>query len=133
MSIKLNQFFFKNNYLWTDCNFSSPTIYKYSMVKNINKRIKNLSIKNLRDLSNKTSEIYGCHMSWVMPIEYMVKKFECYSHPEYRKLSNKEILKTAIENKEYVFDKNRKFNIDTLEFNDYRIPKYLQKKNIFDY
>lgn len=133
ISIKLNQFFFKHNYLWTDCNFSSPTIYKYGMVKNTNKQIKNLSIKYLRDLSNKTNEIYGCHMSWVMPIEYMINKLECYGHQKYRKFSNKNVLKKAVENKEYVFDKNRKFTIDELEFNDYRIPNFLQKNNIFDY
>ena len=35
LSIKLNQFFFKHNYLWTDCNFSSPAIYFYKNVKRL--------------------------------------------------------------------------------------------------
>ena len=74
LSIKLNQFFFKNNYLWTNCNFSSPSIYQYKMVKNIKKVIKGLKIKNQRDLNQKTGKIYGCHMSWVMPVNYMITK-----------------------------------------------------------
>ena len=58
LSIKLNQFFFKNNYLWTNCNFSSPTIYKYCMVKNNTTRKKGILIKNLRDLPNKTTTLW---------------------------------------------------------------------------
>lgn len=133
VSIRLNQFFFKPNYLWTDCNFSSPTIYTYGMVKNNNKKIKGLSIKNLRDLGTKTDKIHGCHMSWIMPAEYMVKKLHSYSHPEYRKYANIEVLQKAIDNKIYIFDTKRTFNIDELDINDKKIPKYLQKENIFDY
>lgn len=133
MSIRLNQFFFKNNYLWTDCNFSSPTIYKYSMVKNSNKIIKGIKIKNLRDLGNKTSKIYGCHMSWVMPVEFMINKLHSYSHPEFRNYANKELLSKAIKEKKYIFDLKRSFNINELLFNDIRIPKYLQRENIFNY
>ena len=133
LSIKLNQFFFKNNYLWTNCNFSSPTIYKYNMVKNMNQVIKGINIKNLRDLPNKTSSIYGCHMSWIMPIENMLKKFHQYSHPEFRKFANKELLEKAIKDKVYVFDLKRPFIIDELNINDDKIPSYLQKENIFYY
>ena len=99
LSIRLNQFFFKHNYHWTNCDFSSPTIYYYGMVKRIPKKIKGLNIKNLRDLPYKTNNIYGCHMSWIMPIEFMLKKFHKYSHPEYRKYANKELLENAIKEK----------------------------------
>ena len=133
LSIKLNQFFFKNNYLWLNCNFSSPTIYKYSMVKYNNRLIKGLKIKNLRDLSDKTDEIHGCHMSWIMPVDYMIKKLHSYSHPEFRKYASKESLSKAIQEKKYIFDLNREFIIDELNINDNRIPKYLQKEEIFDY
>ena len=133
LSIKLNQFFFKNNYLWTNCNFSSPTIYKYYMVKNNTTRKKGILIKNLRDLPNKTTKQYGCHMSWVMPIEYMLKKFHKYSHPEFRKFADKEVLQKAIDDKVYVFDLRKPFNIEVLDFTDEKIPSYLQKDNIFDY
>ena len=133
VSIRLNQFFFKPNYLWSDCNFSSPTVYTYGMVQNINKKIKGLSIKNLRDLGTKTDKIHGCHMSWIMPADYMVKKLHSYSHPEYRKYADKEVLQKAIDNKIYIFDTKRTFNINELNKNNKLIPKYLQQDDIFTY
>ncbi len=131
LSIRLNQFFYKNTYLWTNLNFASPAIYKYSMTGN--KIIKGLKIKNFRDVETKTTNIYGCHMSWVMPIDYMLKKLYSYGHPEYRHFCNKEILEKAVEEKKYIFDINKPFNIRELNINDPRIPKFLQKINIFDY
>jgi hypothetical protein len=133
LSIKMNQFFFKNNYLWKNLIFKSPTIYKYSMVKNRFRNIKGLKIKNLRDIFETTSDIHGCHMSWVMPIDYMLKKFDCYSHPEYRKFANREKLTEAIEKKQYVFDLNRPFEIDELNIDDRRIPESMRMSNPFDY
>ena len=133
LSIRLNQFFFKHTYLWSDCNFSSPTIYQYSMVKNRNNIIKGIKIKYLRDLQQKTTQIYGCHMSWVMPINNMIKKLYSSAHIKYRHLADKDILEKAINDKIYLFDTNRAFNINELELNDKRIPIYLQEKNIFAY
>ena len=133
LSIKLNQFFYKQNYLWTDCKFSSPSIYKYCMVKNINTNIKGLYIKHNRDLIDKTNNIYGAHMSWIMSPEYMIKKLHSYSHPKYRKYADINILNNAIINKQYIFDLNRAFNIDELNIDDIRIPIYLQTNNIFEY
>jgi hypothetical protein len=131
-SIKLNQFFFKHNYLWTDCKFSSPTIYYYKMVKNNSKIIKQVKIKNLRDLPKKTESIHGCHMSWVMPVDCMVDKCFKTAHTRYKHLADANIMKKAINDKIYIFDTRRPFNIDELLLNDPRIPEYLQKENIFD-
>ena len=133
LSIRLNQFFFNHTYLWMDCTFSSPTIYYYGMVKNSRQIIKGLKIKNLRDLAQKTSAIYGCHMSWIMPVDYMIKKLHSYSHPEYRAYADKKILQQAIKEKKYIFDLKRPFNIEELNINDDNIPIYLQKEKIFDY
>lgn len=133
MSIRCNQFFFKHNYLWKDINFSSPTVYKYKMVKNDNKKVKGISILSKRDLDKKTKGVYASHMSWIMPIDYMIKKLHSYSHAKYRKYADKEVLKKAIDNKEYIFDKNRSFNIQELYLNDSRIPKVLQKEKIFEF
>ena len=47
--------------------------------------------------------------------------------------SSQKILEKAIEEKKYVFNLNRPFNIQELNINDPRIPIFLQKKNIFDY
>lgn len=131
LSIKLNQFFFKHMYLWTDCIFSSPTIYTYYMVKNNIQMIKGKKIQSLRDLSNKTKGIYGCHMSWVMPIDNMIIKLHSYSHPKYRKFADKNVLQHAIETKQYIFDTRRKFTIEVLDIKDPMIPSYLQKEVIF--
>ncbi len=133
LSIKLNQFFFKNNYLWSNLIFTSPTIYKYSMVKNINTIKHNIKIKNLRDIHNKTNDIYGCHMSWVMPIDFMINKLNSYAHTEFKKFADKDILEKAIKEKKYIFEPERPFNIIELKYDDIRIPKYLQNDNLFSY
>ncbi len=133
LSIRLNQFFFNHTYLWTDCTFSSPTIYYYGMVKNSQRTIKELKIKNLRDLTQKTSTIYGCHMSWVMPIQHMVEKCYKTAHTGFKHLAKVDIMKKAVKEKKYIFDLKRPFNIEELKINDDRIPKYLQKKTLFDY
>lgn len=133
IGIRLNQFFFAHNYLWTDCNFSSPTIYTYGMVKHISTKIKGLHIKNLRDLSYKTSDVHGCHMSWIMPVECMITKLHSYAHSEYRNFADKAILQKAITDKKYIFDPHRSFTIEELPLHDQRIPVYLQKKQIFEY
>lgn len=131
LSIRLNQFFYKHNYLWTDCSFSSPTIYKYHMVKNNKTLVKGKKIQDLRGLSNKTKGIYGCHMSWVMPIDNMITKLHSYAHVKYRKFADKNVLQHAIETKQYIFDTRRKFTIEILDLKDSRIPTYLQKEVIF--
>jgi len=52
---------------------------------------------------------------------------------EFRKFANKELLEKAIKDKVYVFDIKRPFIIDELNINDDKIPRYLQKENIFYY
>jgi hypothetical protein len=133
LGIRLNQFFYKQNYIWINCNFSSPTIYKYQMVKNSGKVIKGLKIMNLRDIGDKTDKIYGCHCSWIMPASYMVNKLHSYSHPCYRKYADEKVLQKAIDDKVYIFDLNRKFDIVELPINHQLIPKSLQKEELFDY
>ena len=103
------------------------------MVKNRNNIIKGVKIKYLRDLQQKTTQIYGSHMSWVMPINNMIKKLYSSAHTKYRHFADKDILEKAINDKIYLFDTNRAFNINELELNDRRIPIYLQRDNIFDY
>tara|TARA_Y100000768_G_C23989983_1_gene691767 strand:+ start:7711 stop:8529 length:819 start_codon:yes stop_codon:yes gene_type:complete len=133
LSIKMNQFFFKNNYLWSNLIWNSPSIYTYKMVKNINKNIKGINCKWQRDCPYKTKSIYGCHMSWVMPISAMIKKIYSGAHTTFHHLANEEILKKAINEKQYIFDTRRKFDIIELDINDKRIPNTLQNKNLFDF
>lgn len=133
ISIRLNQFFFKNTYLWSNLIFDAPAIYKYSMVKNSTRKIKSLNIFYKRYCQQKTTKVYGCHMSWVMPIDDMLKKIYSGAHTKYHHLGKREILEKAIEEKKYIFDPKRPFNIIELNIDDLRIPKTLQRDNIFDY
>lgn len=132
ISIKLNQFFFKHNYLWKNLIFDAPAIYKYKMVKNINKNIKGITCKYQRYCKLKTNNIYGCHMSWVMPIDNMIKKIYSGAHTKYHKFAKKDILEKAISEKKYIFDKNRLFIIEELNINDIKIPQYLRNKKFTD-
>ena len=133
LGIRMNLFFFKNTYLWTNnvCNASS--IYKYKTIKNKYTLIKNLKTYNLRWPKNITKGLYGCHMSWVMPVQHMVEKCYKTAHTGFRHLAKVDIMKKAIKEKKYIFDLKRPFNIEEISLNDDRIPKYLQKKNLFDY
>jgi hypothetical protein len=133
ISIKLNQFFFKNTYLWSNLIFKAPAIYKYNMVKNINKNVKGIICKYQRYCSHKTSKIYGCHMSWVMPIDNMITKIYSGAHTRYHHLGKREILEKAIEEKKHIFDLKVSFIIQELDINDNRIPITLRKKNLFDF
>ena len=132
LAIKMNLFFFKNNYLWTNNVCKASGICKYKNIKNNVVTFKNLKIHQLRDSQYLSKGFYGAHMSWVMPIEDMVKKCYKTAHTRYRHLAKKEIMENAVKDKKYVFDLNRPFNIEELKYDDIRIPKYLQKKNIFD-
>lgn len=133
ISIKLNQFFFKNNYLWSNLIFDAPAIYKYGMVKHINRNIKGVLCKYQRYCLQKTSKIYGCHMSWVMPVDDMLKKIYSGAHTKYHHLGKREILEKAIEEKKYIFDLNRPFKIVELNIRDNRIPETLRQDNLFYY
>ena len=72
-------------------------------------------------------------MSWVMPIDDMLKKIYSGAHTKYHHLGKREILEKAIEEKKYIFDLKRPFNIQELNINDDRIPRALQKLELFDY
>jgi len=117
--LKLQQFFYKKNYLWKNKDFVSAIASYYSR---INPKYPN----NWRDQGHTTDECVGCHFSWCMSSDEMVHKLHTYSHPSYRFCANKELLDDAIENKKYPFDKNVNFDIEELDVNDERIPKSLR-------
>ena len=74
LSINMNLFFYKTNYLWTNNIFKSSSICKYKNIKYNYELIYNLKIYKMRDTSIRSNNIYGCHMSWVMPIKLMIEK-----------------------------------------------------------
>lgn len=42
-------------------------------------------------------------MSWIMSVDYMINKLHSYSHPEYRKYADKELLTKAIQENIYIY------------------------------
>ena len=129
IGLKLNQFFYRKNYLWRDAHFKSPAVYRFGSVLNKGKSLKHgFKLFHQRDLKFHFPIKCGAHLSWIMPVELMVRKLQSYSHPEYEKFAKIEVLERAIENKEYIFDLNRSFNLDELRWNDSRIPLIFRKK-----
>lgn len=128
IGIKLNQFFYRKNYLWTNANFRSPTVYKYSVVsRNVKELFNGFVIAHRRDINFFLPWPCGAHLSWIMPVEMMIRKLKSYSHPEYEIYADQIILEEAILNKKYIFDRTRKFNILELDFDDIRIPEYFRE------
>lgn len=119
VSLKMRQFFYKKTYLWEDIIWRSAIACKF---KAINPAYPN----NWRDTGVPTEDFVGCHFSWCMSTEAMIKKLYTYSHPCYRFCADKEILQDAIDNKKYPFDKNRSFNIKEIDSNSSIIPTSLR-------
>jgi hypothetical protein len=113
--LKMRQFFYKKNYLWKNKDFISAIACKYGSI-----HPKYMS--NWRDCGKVTEEYVGCHFSWCMDIESMIKKLHCYSHPRYRFCANKQLLEDAIKNKNYPFDPNIKFEIEEINKNSEILP-----------
>ena len=90
-----------------------------------------MNCKYIRNYPKCTQKVYGCHMSWVMPIDDMIKKIYSGAHTKYHHLGKREILEKAIDEKKYVFDLSRPFTIVELELADSRIPVSLQKTESF--
>ena len=119
-SLNLHQFFYKTNYLWINKDFIAPTAAKYSFFKN-------RFPCNLRYEGETLSIKAGCHFSWCMSVDEMIYKLDTYSHPKYRFCANRELLQRSIENKEYPFDRNQKFEILEIEYDSEILPKSMRK------
>ena len=133
LSIQCNQFYFRHNWLWTDCRFASPSIYFFGWVRDRRRTVKGRTVYLTRDLPAKTTGIYAVHMSWIMPVSYMQKKLVSYSHPKYRIYNDRAILESAIREKKYIFNPATPFTIAELDLADPRIPRYLARDEIFEY
>lgn len=103
--MKLHQFYYRPDYYWENCEFIAPSIC--------------YAVRHKKDYpaqwryEGKLIDGYcGCHFSWVLTVEDMVKKLNNYAHNDlYHSLANKDLLVAAIRNKEYPFDPEREFNI----------------------
>ena len=118
-SLNLHQFFYKENYLWSNKDFIAPTAAKYSFFKH-------KFPCNLRYEGETLPEKMGCHFSWCMTVDEMLYKLDTYSHPKYRFCSDRELLEDAIERKEYPFDRSQKFEIVEISHNSEILPKSMR-------
>lgn len=107
--LELNTFFYKPSWLWEDCFFRAPTIC----------RVWRYWLKypaNWRYDGKKLGYNVGGHFSWNLTIDEMISKLSSYAHSaEYGHLAQRDILKNAIMNKEYPFNKNVNFHIKELD------------------
>jgi len=119
--LNLYQFFYKINYLWEGKDFTSPIAAKYKVFR---ERFP----CNWRDVGKVVHNKVGCHFSWCMKPEEMVYKLHTYSHPRYRFCADEDLLRKAIENKEYPFDPSVDFSIRELELDDEVLPTCLRSQ-----
>jgi len=111
IKLQLHQFFYRINYLWENNNFIAPTVCKA-------KYYKKKYPGQWRYNGKLYPEIAGCHFSWCLTIEEMIKKLNTYAHQyEYGHLAKREILEDAIKNKKYPFDPKVDFRIKVLDIN----------------
>lgn len=120
ISLCLNQFFYKMNYLWENTTFRAPTASKFGVFKNHYP-------SQWRYQGFEFQTLVGCHFSWCMTPEEMIYKLNTYSHPKYRFCADLDLLKNAIAEKKYPFDPNTDFQIKEIEWNDPILPKNLNK------
>ena len=129
IGLRLNQFFYKTNYLWLNKYIKAPSIYSVRSLKNKSNHLYDFfKTPHVRDLFIHYPFPVGAHLSWCMSPEMMIRKLNSYAHTKYKKYAQLNLLKDAIRNKEYIFDKNVKFHIAELSQKDIRIPKYFRNK-----
>jgi len=109
IQLKLHQFIYRINYLWANEIFIAPTIARVSFYQN-------KYPGQWRYDGDVFPEVVGCHFSWCMTVDEMIKKLGVYSHHyDYRHLAKKEILEKAIQEKTYPFEPDRSFYIEVLD------------------
>ncbi len=109
LKLQLYQFFYKINYLWENETFIAPTACRAGFYKG--------EYPAQWRYDGKLLPGYvGCHFSWCMSVDEMLKKMKAYSHHyDYRHLAKREILEEAIKYKSYPFDPKRDFRIRVLD------------------
>lgn len=125
LRLKLNQFFYRLDYHWFNCSFTSP------VAANARYFLEKGKTAQWRDEGKVLSAFAGCHFSWIMDIEQMVRKLETYAHNDiYGKYANKELLEDAIKNREYPFDRKVNFKINKIERSSLLYPNHFRE--VFD-
>ena len=102
LHLKLHQFFYKPDILWTKFSFWAPTA---ASIRVLSKQEQ----PQWRYTGFKYPFWAGCHFSWNMPISGMIRKLTTYSHSDlYKKFADPDILNAAISDLKYPFEPDRK-------------------------
>lgn len=117
--LKMHQFFYKLNYYWFNTVFASPIATQAKSFLH-----SNCGPMQWRDEGKITNFYAGCHFSWIMDIEDMIKKLRNYAHFDiYGNFAREEVLQKAIREKRYPFDSSVDFQIKVIPSNDVIYPK----------
>lgn len=117
--LQLNQFYYKANYYWENNKFVGPVVCRSGVYMN---KYPN----DWRYTGILYDKCVGCHFSWLLTIDEMIKKLNMYSHQStFGKYANREVLEDAVKNKKYPFDPNVDFKIRVL--NIYKDTEYYPK------
>lgn len=109
IALPIRVFFYKINYLWEGKKYIAPIACKAKVYKN--------KYPGHWRYKGKLYPTYvGCHFSWCLSVDEMMKKLKVYAHQsEYGHFVKKEILEDAIKNKKYPFDPAVDFKIKVLD------------------
>ncbi len=109
LKLPLYQFYYRINYLWENNRFIAPTVCFASYYKHEYPAA-------WRYQGRLYKEYAGCHFSWCLSIEEMIKKLGYYSHhQDYGHLARREILEKAVAEKTYPFDPKVPFRVRVLD------------------
>jgi Glycosyltransferase family 17 len=123
--LKLHQFFYKLDYLWYNNVFIAP------VAANARFFLEKSTPAQWRYEGRISRKFAGCHFSWVMEIEDMLRKLDTYSHHDiYGKFSDMHLLEKSVREKKYPFDENIDFRIQSIDLDSTIFPKSMDK--IFD-
>lgn len=107
--LRLNQFFYKINYLWMSNDFRAPVACKVGFYKDYYPA-------SWRYEGKLFPQKAGCHFSWCLTIDEMIDKLGRYIHADiYGHFAKREILENAVKNKKYPFEPEEKFDICILD------------------
>lgn len=109
--LPLRQFYYKANYLWENNRFIAPIVCRAGVYMD---KYPN----DWRYTGKLYDKFAGCHFSWLLTIDEMIKKLNMYSHQStYGHFAKREILEDAVNNKKYPFDPSVDFKIRVLDIN----------------
>jgi len=119
--LRLHMIIYKISYNWVNCNFQAPVICKAI-------HFMHQDSPQWRYSGARTILKSGTHFTWLMTPSEMVDKILKYSHrKENEQFANMEMLRKAIDNKQYPFEANRPFRILERNLNSRVYPKSLSK------